>query len=89
MIQLCLWVSAYIYNKIEPVYEFWQEKKTTTLVLFSKNLEKFLNQVSKTFNRNSIICFIADYIKKIKKMKFNLKKVTLKPKISWQLSLNF
>jgi len=87
MVQLCLWVSAYMYNKIEPVYEFGQEKKTISLVQFSKNLKKFLIQVSKTFNRNSIICFIAKYMKKIKKMKFNLKKVTLKPDITWQLSL--
>ena len=87
MVQLCLWVSAYMYNKIEPVYEFGQEKKTISLVQFSKNLKKFLIQVSKGFNRNSIICFIANYIKKIKKMKFNLKKVTLKPEISSQLSL--
>lgn len=87
MVQLCLWVSAYMYNKIEPVYEFGQEKKTISLVQFSKNLKKFLIQVSKGFNRNSIICFIANYMKKIKKMKFNLKKVTLKPDISWQLSL--
>jgi len=89
MVQLCLWVSAYIYNKLEPVYEFGQEKKTTSLVLFSENLKKFLTQVSKTFNRNSIICFIAKYMKKVKKMKFNLKKVTLKPQISSQLSLKF
>lgn len=27
LVQLCLWVSAYIHNKLNPVYEFGQEKK--------------------------------------------------------------
>ncbi len=88
MVQLCLWISAYIYNKVEPVYEFGQEKKATTLANFSKNLKRFLTRVSKTFNRNSIICFIAHYMKNIKKMKYYFKKVILRPKVMSQLCLN-
>ena len=87
LLQLCLWISAYIYNKIKPVFGFGQEKKATSFASFSRNLKKFLKQKWKTFNRNSIICFIGNYMKKIKNMKYFWKKPILKPVISSQLCL--
>ena len=63
-----------------------KEKAVVSATAFCKEMKKYLKRVSKTFNRNSIISFIGEYIKLVKKIQWNLK-VTLKPIASSQLSL--
>ncbi len=98
IIQLCLGICAYAFNETEgevPGTEAFKrsamrttKKKTTvSAVAFLKEMKAFLKRVSLGFNRNSIIRFIGEYMKKIRKMKWNLK-ATPKPGNSAQLSLN-
>lgn len=65
------------------------KKAVVDATAFVKNMKRYLARVSKTFNRNSIICFIGDYMKKVRKIYWNLEKVTQKPQLSAQLSLGF
>ena len=98
IVQLCLGISAYIHKEVEKetpgteasensAIEQNKRKATISIVAFQKNCMKYLKRVSLTFNRNSIIGFIAEYMKNIRKMKWNLK-VTVRPENSAQLRLN-
>lgn len=89
LVQLCLGVSAYIHNKLNPVHEFGQEKKAVTTTFFSKYFKVFLNEKWLKANRNSIIAFIGEYMKKVWKMKYFFRRSTLRLVVSPQLSLNF
>jgi len=105
MVQLSLWISAYMYNQLtstsiedggdngwtiilnEKNQKFeTKEKAVVSATAFCKEMKKYLKRVSKTFNRNSIICFIWEYIKRVKKIQWNLK-VTIIPIVSSQLRL--
>lgn len=66
-----------------------KEKAVVDATAFCKHMKRYLIRVSKTFNRNSILCFIGDYMKKVRKIYWNLEKVTQKPQLSAQLSLGF
>ncbi len=70
-------------------YNVNNKKAVVDATAFVKNMKRYLARVSKTFNRNSIICFIGDYMKKVRKIYWNLEKVTQKPQLSAQLSLGF
>lgn len=87
LVQLCFGVSAYIHNKLNPIYEFGQEKKAVTTTFFSKHFKVFLNEKWLKPNRNSIIGFIWEYMKKVWKMKYFFKRSILRPLESPQLSL--
>lgn len=97
IVQLCLGISAYVHRLIEPEIPgteafrnsaIQQDKKKATVdtAAFRENCMKYLKRVSLTFNRNSIIGFIGEYMKKVRKMKWNLR-VTVRPGNSAQLSL--
>lgn len=93
LVQLCLGISAYIFNKLNPKFEYIQEKnEVISCEKICKKISPFLKKKGLTFNRNSITSFIAYYMKFVRKMKFYFwkvrKKVTLKPQSSWQLNLN-
>lgn len=89
LIQFCLGISAYIYNKINSKFEFIQEKnKTVSFKKMYKKITPFLKKKGVTLNRNSITSFIAYYMKFIRKMKFYFWRVTIKQWFSPQLSLN-
>ena len=92
MVQLCLGISAYVYKRIElnstNENEQTKRKAVVDATTFRKELVKYLKRVSLTFNRNSIIRFIGEYMKKVKKMKYSLKWATIKPLSSSQLCLN-
>ena len=88
LVQLCLWISAYIFNKLNPKFEFIQEKNNSiSFKKMHKKLKPFLKKKGINLNRNSITNFIAYYMKYIRKMKFYFWRVTLKQWFSWQLSL--
>jgi hypothetical protein len=88
LVQLCLWISAYIYNKLHPKFEFIQDKnKNITLEKLSKKITPFLKKKGVTLNRNSITSFISYYMKFIRKMKFYFWNNTIKQWFSRQLSL--
>ena len=88
LVQLCLWISAYIFNKINPKFEFIQDKnKTVSLEKICKKIKSFLKEKTLKFNRNSITNFLSYYMKFVRKMKFSFWKVTIKQQFSWQLSL--
>lgn len=93
MVQLCIGISVHIYGKIEQEdgikNEQTKRKVVASTTTFRKELKKYLKRVSLTFNRNSIIGFIGEYMKKVKKMKYYLKWVTLNPANSSQLRLDF
>ena len=93
MVQLCIGISVHIYGKIEREDRIKNEQTKRKVVdsttTFRKELKKYLKRVSLTFNRNSIIGFIGEYMKKVKKMKYYLKWVTLNPTNSSQLRLDF
>jgi len=87
LVQLCLWFSGYIFNKINPIFEFEQDKnETVSLEKMCKKIKSFLKEKTLKFNRNSITIFLAYYIQFIRKMKLYFWKTTIKPWISWQLS---
>jgi len=65
-----------------------KRKAAVDTTAFRENLMKYLKRVSLTFNRNSIIGFIGEYMKKIRKMKWNLR-ATVRPSSSSQLRLDF
>lgn len=77
MVQLCIGISVHIYGKIEQEdgikNEQTKRKVVASTTTFRKELKKYLKRVSLTFNRNSIIGFIGEYMKKVKKMKYYLK----------------
>jgi len=88
LVQLCLWISAYIFNKINPKFEFIQDKnKSISIEKISKKIKPFLKEKGFTFNRNSITNFLAYYMQFIRKMKFYFWKVTIKHWFSSQISL--
>ena len=88
LVQLCLWISAYIYNKLNPKFEFIQDKnKSISIEKITKKIRPFLKEKGLTFNRNSITNFLAYYMQFIRKMKFCFWKVTLKHWFSLQISL--
>lgn len=88
LVQLCLWISAYIFNKINPKFDFIQDKnETISLEKICKKIKFFLNEKTLKFNRNSITNFLSYYMKFIRKMKFYFWKVTIKQWFSWQPSL--
>jgi len=93
IVQLCIGISAHIYGRIEQ--ENGMKKKQTKwkavvqTTAFRRELKKYLKRVSLTFNRNSIIGFISEYMKKVKKMKCYFKWGTPNPVISSQLRLDF
>jgi hypothetical protein len=100
MVQLCLGISAYIHKEVEseiPGTEAFKNrivpdtkrKATVSTTAFRENLMKYLKRVSLVFNRNSIIGFIGEYMKKVRKMKYFLKRVTVRPRDSSQLCLDF
>ena len=105
IVQLCLGISAHVYGKIEREYHtekesqtLWKKQSVTTFkqqkavisaTTFCQHMKRYLKQVSLTFNRNSIIGFIGEYMKKLKKMKYYLKRVTLSSWESSQLRLDF
>jgi Transposase DDE domain len=100
IIQLSLGISAYTYNTVAPQHierkkrrkpwEWSVELPVTKAVIstlqFRQQMKQYLEQVSLTFNRNSIIGFIAKYMSKIRRMKYVQNRVTLKGSISAQLS---
>ncbi len=88
LVQLCLWISAYIYNKLKPEFDFIQDKnKSISIEKISKKIKPFLKEKGLIFNRNSITNFLAYYMQFIRKMKFYFWKVTLKHWFRLQLSL--
>jgi hypothetical protein len=88
LVQLCLWISAYIFNKLNPKFEFIQDKnKSISIEKISKKIKSFLKEKTLKFNRNSITNFLAYYMQFIRKMKFYFWKATLKQWFNWQLSL--
>ena len=88
LVQLCLWISAYIFNQLNPKFGFTQEKnETVSCKKMSKKISPFLKKKGLNLNRNSITSFIAYYMQFIRKMKFYFWKVTLKQRFSSQLSL--
>ena len=88
LVQLSLGISAYIFNKINPKFEFGEEKnKNVILEKMYKKIRPFLKKNSLTLNRNSITNFLGYYMKIIRKTKSYFKKTTVKPWFSWQLSL--
>jgi hypothetical protein len=69
-VQLCLGISAYLFNKLNPKFEFGQEKNNTiSFEKMSKKIKPFLKKKGLTLNRNSITSFIAYYIQFIRKSK--------------------
>lgn len=88
LVQLCLGISAYIFNKLNPKFEFEQEKnETISFKKMSKKIRPFLKKKGLTLNRNSITSFIAYYMQFVRKAKSYFWKATLKQCSSWQLSL--
>lgn len=97
IVQLCIGISVHMYGKVEceiveesslkNIQTKW--KAVTGITAFRKELKKYLKRVSLTFNRNSIIGFIGEYMKKVKKMKYYLRWATLNPTISPQIRLDF
>ncbi len=88
LVQLSLGVSAYIFNKINPKFEFLEEKnKTITLKKMIKKIKPFLKKNSLNLNRNSITNFLGYYMKIIKNTKTYFKKPTINIWFNWQLSL--
>jgi len=88
LVQLCLGISAYIFNKLNPKFEFEQEKnQTISFEKMNKKIRPFLKKKGLTLNRNSITSFIAYYMKFIRKAKSYFWKATLKKWFSLQLSL--
>ena len=88
LVQLCLGISAYIFNKLNPKFECGQEKNAT--ISFEKMYKKIGHLLKKnglTLNRNSITSFLAYYMKFMRKFKTYFWKTTLKPKVSRQLRL--
>jgi hypothetical protein len=90
MVQLCLGISTYVHKEVEseiPGTEAFRNstlregkrKVTVSTATFRENLTKYLKRVSLAFNRNSIIGFIGEYMKKVRKMKYFLKRVTISP----------
>jgi hypothetical protein len=73
-------------SSLKSIRAKWKAAAQTTA--FRKELKKYLKRVSLTFNRNSIIGFIGEYMKKVKKMKYYLKWGTLIPAISPQIRLD-
>ena len=88
LVQLCLGISAYIFNKLNPKFEFGQEKnETISFEKMSKKIGPFLKKKGLTLNRNSITSFIAYYMQFIRKAKSYFWKATLNQWFNWQLSL--
>jgi len=88
LVQLSLGISAYIFNKLNPKFEFEQEKNDTiSFEKMSKKIRPFLKKKGLTLNRNSITSFIAYYMQFIRKIKSYFWKATLKQWYNWQLSL--
>ncbi len=88
LVQLCLWISSYIFNELNPNLEFIQDKnENISIEKISKKIKSFLKEKTLKFNRNSITNFLAYYMKFIRKMKFYFWKGTLKHRFSSQLSL--
>ena len=88
LVQLCLGISAYIFNKLNPKFEFGQEKnETISFEKMSKKIRPFLKKKGLTLNRNSITSFIAYYMQFIRKAKSYFWKATLNQWFNWQLSL--
>lgn len=88
LVQLCLGISAYIFNKLNPKFEFEQEKnETISFDKMCKKIRPFLKKKGLTLNRNSITSFIAYYMQFIRKAKSYFWKATLKHWFSSQLSL--
>ena len=88
LVQLCLGISAYIFNKLNPKFEFEQGKnETISFEKMYKKISPFLKKKGLTLNRNSITSFIAYYMKFIRWNKTYFWKTTLKHKVSRQLSL--
>lgn len=88
LVQLCLGISAYIFNKLNPKFEFEQEKnETISFEKMRKKIKPFLKKKGLTLNRNSITSFIAYYMQFIRKTKSYFWKDTLNQWFSWQLSL--
>ena len=88
LVQLCMWVSSYIFNKLEE--EKWKketkENAITTKKLRLKKASYFWRKET-DLNRNSITNFLSYYMKFVKKMKYFFKKATLTPSLSSQLRL--
>jgi len=61
-------------------------KAVISTLHFRQQMKQYLKQVSLTFNRNSIIGFIAKYMSKIRRMKYVQNRVTLNTSITAQLS---
>lgn len=88
LVQLCLGISAYIFNKLNPKFEFEQEKnETISLEKMHKKISPFLKRKGLTLNRNSITSFISYYMQFIRNSKSYFWKTTLKQCFNWQLSL--
>lgn len=88
LIQLCLGISAYIFNKLNPKFEFEQEKnETISFQKMYKKISPFLKKKGLTLNKNSITSFIAYYMKFIRNTKAYFWNTTLKHWFSSQLSL--
>lgn len=87
LVQLCLGISAYIFNKLNPKFEFEQEKnETISFIKMCKKIRPFLQKKGLSLNRNSITSFIAYYMKFIRKTKSYFSKPTPKPSFSLQIS---
>ena len=88
LVQLCLGISAYIFNKLNPKFEFEQEKNNTiSFEKMSKKIRLFLKKKGLTLNRNSITGFLAYYMQFIRNTKSYFWKATLKQWFNWQLRL--
>jgi hypothetical protein len=88
LVQLCLWISAYIFNNLNPNLEFIKDKnENISIKWISKKIKSFLKEKTLKLNRNSITNFLAYYMQFIRKMKFYFWKGTLKHCFNSQLSL--
>jgi hypothetical protein len=88
LVQLCLGISAYIFNKLNPKFEFEQKKNNTiSFKKMYKKIRPFLKKKGLSLNRNSFTSFIAYYMKFIRKIKLYFWNVTIKHSFCWQLSL--
>lgn len=97
-VQLCIGMTAYTFNTIQGQSierkVRWKitptpQKAVISTLKFRRDMKIYLKQSSLTFNRNSIIGFMAKYMRKIRTMAYVQNRVTLDASITAQLRLGF